>query len=55
MTQSEDQRLEERLMQDAEDILEKVLLRRRWQAKDRDAIAAHLRRIVNRERKKDRS
>lgn len=52
MTTSEDQRLEERLMQDAEHILEKVLRRQRWHAADRDAIAQHLRRIVNRERKK---
>lgn len=52
MTTSEDQRLEERLTQDAEHILEKVLRRQRWHAADRDAIAQYLRRIVNRERKK---
>lgn len=52
MTTSEDERLEDRLTQDAEHILERVLRRQRWHAGDRDAIAQYLRRIVNRERRK---
>jgi hypothetical protein len=45
-------RLEKRLEQDAEDILERDLCRRRWQAKDRDAIAARLQKIIVREHQK---
>ena len=52
---SEDPRLEKRLTKDAENILEQDLYRRRWQAKDRDAIASRLRDIINRESQKQRA
>lgn len=54
MSALEDPRLEKRLTQDAENILEQDLYRRRWQAKDRDAIAERLRKIIIREGAKQR-
>ena len=55
MTHMDDHSLGKRLEKDAEDILEKDMYRRRWQAKDRDAIALRLQTIVVRECAKLRS
>jgi hypothetical protein len=44
-------RVEQRFMAEAEDLLERVLRRRRWAVSDRDAVAAFLLRLVERERK----
>lgn len=49
MNHMNDPRLEKRLEKDAEQILEQDMHRRRWQAKDRDAIALRLKTIVVRE------
>lgn len=54
MTHIDDPRLGKRLEKDAEDILEQDMYRRRWQAKDRDAIALRLKTIVVRECAKQR-
>lgn len=54
MTHGENPRQEKRLEKDAEAILEQDMFRQRWTAKDRDAIAARLRRIVAREAQKQR-
>lgn len=55
MTRTREEALEDRLREDAEQILEQCLRRRRWNYADRDAIAEHLRRIVAREAKKLRA
>lgn len=55
MSHMNDPRLEKRLEKDAEDILEQDMYRRRWQAKDRDAIALRLKTIVVRECVEQRS
>lgn len=55
MNHMDDPRLEKRLEKDAEDILEQDMYRRRWQAKDRDAIALRLQKIVVRECAKPRN
>lgn len=54
MSHMNDPRLEKRLEKDAEDILEQDMYRRRWQAKDRDAIALRLHAIIKREHGKQR-